>query len=290
MCVCVADGSYSGSGAGQGLLGQSRRRRQQNRNAAKNTAGSGEFDRIFGGVAAKTEAGAVRMGKSVPQMRQALAVAATEAGSSCERTTDEAKLGMLTREYIAADNLQYQLARTIKALHEERPGRDELQTFLLASLKGQEYTLKGPAESDPESSHVSDYLARNGGFALLKPALFAVRTYKYTHTHTHTHTHARTHAHTHAHDAHARACIPTSLMSVLGTGGEASAERRGRVHRDFHRHCDRADDLKPNMNVHRRLAGVLWGGIQGRPSQWPAVPADQVSSSPTVLWAVPPGG
>ena len=173
----IADGSYGG-GAGQGLLGQSRRRRQQNRNAAKNTSGTGEFDRVFGGVATKTEAGAVRMGKTVPQLRQALATATAEAGRVCERTTDESKLSMLTREYIAADNLQYQLARTIKALHEERPGREELQNFLLASLKGQEYTLKGPRESDAESSHVSDYLARNGGFALLKPALFAVAKHR----------------------------------------------------------------------------------------------------------------
>lgn len=174
----IADGSYGGSGMGQGLLGQSRRRRQQNRNAAKNTSGTGEFDRVFGGVATKTEAGAMRMGKTVPQLRQALATATAEAGRVCERTTDESKLSMLTREYIAADNLQYKLVRTIKALHEERPTRDELQKFLVASLRDQEYTLKGPRESDTEASHVSDYLARNGGFALLKPALFAVAKHR----------------------------------------------------------------------------------------------------------------
>jgi myosin heavy subunit len=174
----IEDGSYAGGGMGQGLLGQSRRRRQQNRNAAKNTAGTGEFDRVFGGVATKTEAGAVRMGKSVPQLRQALATATLEAGRACERTTDESKLAMLTREYLAADNLQFQLSRTIKALHEERPGRDELQVFLLANLRGQEYTLKGPRESETEGNHVSDYIARNGGFALLKPALFAVAKHR----------------------------------------------------------------------------------------------------------------
>ena len=63
-------------------------------------------------------------------------------------------------------------------MHEERPGRDELQVFLLANLRGQEYTLKGPRESETEGNHVSDYIARNGGFALLKPALFAVAKHR----------------------------------------------------------------------------------------------------------------
>ena len=51
-----------------------------------------------------------------------------DCGCAHYQTKDEGKLGMLTREYIAEDNLQFQLSRAIKALHVSQA----LQALVLA--------------------------------------------------------------------------------------------------------------------------------------------------------------
>ena len=175
----IADGQWNVGGRGGGLLGQ-RKRRGRSRAAPGADAAAikmnGDFDRVFGGVAAKTEAGAHRMGARPDAMRAALAAAAAEAARACPRSKDEAKLRMLTREYIAADNLQFQLGRAVKLLHEERPARDELQRFLLAALRGER--PESSRREDGSGGRATDYIDRNGGFALLKPALFAVAKHR----------------------------------------------------------------------------------------------------------------
>ena len=69
----IADGQWNVGGRGGGLLGQ-RKRRGRSRPAPGADAAAikmnGDFDRVFGGVAAKTEAGAHRMGARPDAMRR----------------------------------------------------------------------------------------------------------------------------------------------------------------------------------------------------------------------------
>lgn len=162
----IADGKWVPGGGG--LLKQ-REKKERPQGTGANGAPAVDFTKLAANIAAR--APAPGSGITAENLGPALQAGAEAAAMACPRTEDEHKLKMSTRRFIDSQ-LQGALVAAVKELHQHRPAPNEVQSFLMAVLKGE--PPPPVAEKTDADARIYDYLKTNGAFALLKPALLAV--------------------------------------------------------------------------------------------------------------------